>query len=75
MLGISAPELTIEKMKEIPVESIITDPEAPSDAHEYSEAFLRGDDPNAGVVVDILITQGAEAIEPRICHLIDDRSL
>ncbi len=60
LLGISATEFTPDRMQEIPVESFVTDPDAPSDPVEYGKAFLRGEVNRYRVDLKIKTPEGQE---------------
>ena len=60
LLGISATEFTPDRMKQLPVESYVTDPKAPADPVEYGKAFLRGKVNHYRVDLKIKMPEGEE---------------
>jgi len=60
LLEISASEFTPDRMRQLPIESFVTDPKAPADPVEYGKAFLKGEVNHYRVDLKIKMPGGEE---------------
>lgn len=60
LLGIPAEQMTLDKLKSIIKENVITDPKAPSDFNEYIKAFMNGEIGRYRADLRIITPQGKE---------------
>ncbi|MBN1900250.1 PAS domain S-box protein [Candidatus Sumerlaeota bacterium] len=60
LLGIPAENMSLDKLKSIIKENVITDPKAPSDFNEYIQAFMKGEIKKYRADLRIVTPQGKE---------------